>query len=97
MFLRVTCAVMEPEATWGWGGMFLWLTYPESHPLRKSKAATQTGQEPGGRNWFRGHGGVLLTGLLILLSYRTQDHQPRVISPTVGWAILHQSLIKKIF
>jgi hypothetical protein len=31
----------------------------------------------GSRNWCRGHGGMLLTGLLSLLSYRTQDYQPR--------------------
>jgi hypothetical protein len=26
---------------------------------------------------IRGHGGMLFTGLLTLISYRTQDHQPR--------------------
>ena len=39
------------------------------------------------------HGGVLLTGFLSLLSYRTWDHQPRsgpthngLAPPTMGWA-----------
>jgi hypothetical protein len=40
-------------------------------------------QNPGGR----GHERVLLTGLLILLSYRTQDHQARVVPLTMGWAL----------
>lgn len=33
--------------------------------------------EPGGRNWSRGHGIILFTGLLLLLSYCSQDHQPK--------------------
>ena len=41
--------------------------------------------------------------LLSLLHYRTQDHQPRdgpahnrLAPPTMGWALPHQSLIKKM-
>ena len=34
--------------------------------------------------------------LLSLLSYRIQDHSPRIAPPTMGRAIPHQSLIKKI-
>lgn len=30
-------------------------------------------------------------GLLSLLSYRTQDHQPRMAPPTMDWALPHQS------
>jgi len=30
------------------------------------RIGTQTGQEPGGRSWYRGHGGILLTGLLLM-------------------------------
>jgi hypothetical protein len=37
-----------------------------------------TGQEPGGKSRCTGHGEVLLTGLLSLLSHRTQDHQSRI-------------------
>ena len=29
--------------------------------------------------------------LLSLLSYRTQDQQPREILPTIGWALPHQA------
>ena len=35
-----------------------------------------------------GYGGVLLTGLLVLLSYTTQDHLPWVALPSVRWAHL---------
>lgn len=31
--------------------------------LTEARAETQAGQEAGGRNWSRGHGGVLLTCL----------------------------------
>ena len=34
--------------------------------------------------------------LLSLLSYKTQDHQPRVEPPTVGQTFPHQLLIKKM-
>ena len=49
---------------------FLLLTPPKSPPgpLREAKTGTQTEQEPGGRSWCGGHGGVLLfAGLFILL------------------------------
>lgn len=45
--------------------------------MKEAWTGTQTVQEPGVRTWLRGHGGVQLTGLLSLLSYRTQDHQLR--------------------
>ena len=34
-------------------------------------------------------------GLLSLLPRATWEHLPRVAPPTVGWALLHQLLIKK--
>jgi hypothetical protein len=45
--------------------------------IKEVRAGTQTGQEPRCTSGCRGHGGVFLTGLLNLHSYRTQDHQPR--------------------
>jgi hypothetical protein len=68
-----------PESRLGRNG-FIWLTC--SAITEGSQAGTQTRQTVGGRSWCRGRGGVLLIGLLphgllILLSYRTQDHQPR--------------------
>jgi hypothetical protein len=57
---------------------FIWFTVPHhSSSLEEAREETQTGQEPGGRSWCRGHEEVLLTywlvphGLLNLLSYRT--------------------------
>jgi hypothetical protein len=45
-----------------------------------TRQKVKQGKEVGGRDWCRDHGGVLLTGLLLiscadLLSYGTQDHQ----------------------
>jgi hypothetical protein len=49
---------------------------------KEVSAGTQAGQESRGRSWCRDYGGMLLNwlaslGLLSLLSYRTQDYQPR--------------------
>lgn len=46
---------------------------------KEIRIRTQAGQEPVGRNSCRGHGGVQVTGLLSLLSYKTQYHQPREV------------------
>jgi hypothetical protein len=35
-------------------------------------------------------------GFISQLSYSTQDHHPGDNTPTMSWALLHQSLIKKI-
>jgi hypothetical protein len=49
-------------------------------------------QKPGGRNWSRGHGGVLLAGLLPFACLTTGLTQcrlpcPKVTKTTVGWAL----------
>ena len=41
-------------------------------------------------SWFALH------SLCNLLSYRTQDHQPRMAQPTMSWVLPHQSLSKKM-
>jgi len=66
------------------------------HWGKSGQELTQGRQEPGGRSWCRGHGGVLLTGLLNLLSYKTQAHQPRDETTTLGLFLPHQSVIKKM-
>ena len=84
-----------------WRKGFIFLSFPQHYSSPKEvRTGIQTCQEPDSRNWCRGHGGVLLTGLLLvacsaLLSYRTQDCQPRG-GPTMGWARPYQSLIKKM-
>lgn len=63
------------------------LHVPNHRLPRKVRAGTEAWLEPGGRsdaeavegaNWF------VSRGLLSLLSCRTQDHQPRSGTPTVG-------------
>ena len=40
---------------------FIWLMCPHHSPsLVDVRAGTQTGKEPGGRSWYRGHGGELV-------------------------------------
>jgi hypothetical protein len=55
---------------------------------------TKAGQEPGSRSWCRGHGGVLLTGLLSLLLTEPKTTNPGMALPTVDWVLPHQSLRK---
>jgi hypothetical protein len=66
--------------------------------IAKGNQDRNSGQNPGGQCWCRGHGGVLLTGLLqgflSLLSYRTQDHSSGMAPPTMGCALRHCSLRK---
>jgi hypothetical protein len=50
---------------------FIQLTFP--HCCSSLKEVSRSGS----RSWCRGHGGMLFIGLLSLLSYRTQDYQPR--------------------
>ena len=57
---------------------------------RSSCRAGTWRQELMQRSW-----GVLLTGLFSLLSYRTQDHQPRGGPTHNGLGPPHQLLIKK--
>ena len=80
---------------------FIWLI--RSHCCSSSKevrAGIQTEKGPWGRRQCRGHGGVLLIGLLILacsgcflIEFRTTT--PRMALPAMDWAILCQLLIKK--
>lgn len=35
-------------------------------------------------------------GLLSLLSYRTQDHLPRAVPLTMGWALSYPSLVNEM-
>jgi hypothetical protein len=72
----------DQEASWRWKGLFSLHSHITVHHQRKVRIATHTGQELEGRSWCRGHGGVLLTGLLplawlSLLPYSMQNYQPR--------------------
>lgn len=58
---------------------FIYLTLlVNSLSLREVRTGTQPEQEAGGKNrGCRGHGGMVLMGLLNLISYSVQDHLPR--------------------
>ena len=73
---------------------FVLLMLPHHYPSsKKVRTGTQTGQEPGGRSWCRGHEGVLLTGFLIM-ACSAFLMESRTKSPGMG--LPYQSLIKKM-
>jgi hypothetical protein len=72
------------------------ISLPVIYKISSSKtvrAETQTGQEPGDCGWCRSHGEVLLTSLLPTVCCACFFIEPRT---TMGWALPHQSLIKKM-
>jgi hypothetical protein len=74
-----------------WRKGLIWLTLP---------SLDQASLEPGGKNWCRGLGGMLLNGLL-LMACSTFLTEPRITSPgmappTMDWALPHWSLIEKM-
>jgi hypothetical protein len=61
------------------------------------RTGTQTGLDPEGRDWCRGHGGVLLTGLLPMACSACFLIQLRSSSPGMaGWVRPHGSLTEKM-
>jgi hypothetical protein len=65
--------------------------------VKKVRTGTHTGKDSEGRGWCRGHGGMLLTGLLSLLSYRTRTQRcPGMAAPTMGWTLPHWLLIEQM-
>lgn len=72
-----------------------------SSRLKVVRARAQTGQEAGGRNWHRSHGGVLLIGLLpmtcsVWFCTETRTISPKLNPPTMDWVVTRQSLILKM-
>ena len=60
--------------------------------LKEVRIGTQTGLEPEGRNWCRGHGAVLLIGLLLMAWSGCFPIEHRTIRsgmapPTMGWTL----------
>jgi hypothetical protein len=69
ILFRVTAAVVKHYMTeeTGRGKMFIWFTLPQHcSSLKEVRTGIQTGQETGGRSWYRGHRGILLFSLLIM-------------------------------
>ena len=68
---------------------------PSHHPSREAKAETQAGS-----SWCRGLGKVQFTVLLFMACSARFSSVPKktwlgVVTPTMGWALPHHSLIKK--
>ena len=57
---------------------------------RNLEAGADAEAMEGGAYWFASH------GLLSLLSYRTQITNPGMATPTMCWALPHQSPVKKM-
>ena len=69
-WLRVSTEVMKtscPKNKLGWKWFIQRILPHCSSSSKQDRTATQTGQDPGGRSWCRDQGGVLLTGLLLLI------------------------------
>ena len=75
---------------------FVSLFFTKGSQDRNSHRAGTWRQELMQRTWRGAAYWLASPGLLSLLSYRTQDYQPRMVPPTMGWALPHQSLIKKM-
>jgi hypothetical protein len=55
----------------------IYSAYTSTLLFRTTGSQDWNSRRPGSRSWCRGQGGMLLTSLLSLLSYRTQDYHPR--------------------
>jgi hypothetical protein len=75
----------DHEASWGGKGLFsLHFSYCCSLP-KEVRTGTQAGQEAGAdAEAMEGCYWLASPVLLSLLSYRTQDYQPRIAPPTMG-------------
>jgi hypothetical protein len=77
-------------------GLYLHITVPhQSNQERDSNMAENWRQD-----WYRQHGRVLLTSLLITVSSACFLKEPRKegrkAPPTISWSLFHQSLIKNL-
>ena len=88
-----------PKVSWKGKCLFDLHFHVTVHHWRKS--GQELRQDPGGRSRCRGHGGVLLTGLLsracsacFLRAHRTQS--PAVALTSVSQAFPHQSSLEKV-
>ena len=88
---------MTKAACWGKGWFGVMFLYLYSSP-KGDRTGTHTRLEPQGRRRCRGHGGVLLIGLLHMASSACFLTKPSsgVAPPTISWVCLHQSLTKKM-
>jgi hypothetical protein len=66
----------------------------QSTSSKNIRTGTQAGQESRSRSRCRGHGGVLLTGLIIMACSASFliDPRPGVISTIMDWLFTHESI-----
>lgn len=79
---------------------FIWLTLLHTQrcsSLKEVGIGPETGQEPGGRSRCRGCGGEARSPQACLACFLIQSRtsRPGTAPPTMGWALPHQSIIKK--
>lgn len=80
---------------------FIRLTYPESQSTEGSQGSNSNWagickQELIQRPWGIDTYWLATHGLFSLLSFRSQDQQPTVALPTMGWAFVYHSIIKNM-
>lgn len=78
---------------------FMWFTYPGSQSMKEARTGLR--QEPRVKRPKRSHGGALLIRLLPMVCpacflTRSRTICSGMVPPTVGWSLLHPSLIKNI-
>lgn len=71
VYLRVSFAVMKKPKQLGEEIIYLILQLVSHYEGTSGQELRQN------RNWYRDHGGMVITGLLSLLFYNTQYYQPR--------------------
>jgi hypothetical protein len=79
---------------------FIQLTRPTLLFITKERQDWNSSRS-GSRNWCRGHGGMLLTGLLplacsICFLIELKTTSPRMAPPTIGWVLSPWTLIEKM-
>lgn len=82
------------KSAWSEKGLFDFILPDHSQSLSRVRTCTQAGLERGGRSLCRGHGGMLITGLLLLTSLACFLIELRTSSPALH--LPHQSPTKKI-
>jgi hypothetical protein len=83
---RVSLAVIKYHEQKQLGGESVYFTYSSTLQSISGVGLGKSGQDPRGRSWCRGHGRMLLTGLLIMACSACLLIEPRTTSPGDGTA-----------
>jgi hypothetical protein len=104
VLVRITIAMMKHHGQKQVGEERVSLTHTsisysisEGHQGKNSSSSKTWKHELMQRQWRGAADWLAHRGLFSLLSYSTQDHQPQwIVLPIIDWALLHQSLMKKM-